>query len=68
MIITPLSELVAETIRRDRLLQAEQERALRALAINRQRRSLRRAFGFALMRLGARVAGLSAVDSPTATT
>ncbi|GBD16430.1 hypothetical protein HRbin26_01328 [bacterium HR26] len=68
MIMTPLHELVAETIRRERLLQAEQERVLRPLVTSRQRRSLRWWVGLALMRLGARVAGLPAADSLTATT
>lgn len=66
--ITPLHELVAETFRRERLLQAEQERVLRALATSRQHRSLRRWVGLTLLRLGARIAGLPAADSLTATT
>jgi|DewCreStandDraft_2_1066082.scaffolds.fasta_scaffold64833_1 hypothetical protein len=66
--MTPLHELVAETIRRERLLQAEQERVSRVLVTSRQHRSLRRWVGLALLRLGARIAGLPAADSLTATT
>ncbi len=66
--MTPLHELVAETIRRERLLQAEQERVLRVLATNRRHRPLRRWVGLTLLRLGARIAGLPAADSLTATT